>query len=67
MFPPVGDGTGQMIGQMKQSPMMNSSIAAGIVTPIEPRHRPRDLAAAASSSEGATPGYDEITRQVGHT
>src|SRR6516165_6006229 len=64
MFPPVGGGTGPMIGQMKQSPRMNRTITAGTVTPSLPRHQPPDLATAASSAAGATPA---TTRSLGRS
>src|SRR5579871_5870640 len=64
MFPPVGGGTGPMIGQMKHSPRMNRTIAAGTATPSRPRHQPPALATAASSAAGATPA---TTRSLGRS
>ena len=64
MFPPVGDGTGPMIGQMKQSAKMTATIPAGTTTPSEPLQRPATLVAAASSTVGATPA---MTRSLGRS
>ena len=51
-----------MIGQMKQSPKMNATIAAGSVTPRLPHQPPATRAAAVSSARRRDAGYDEITR-----
>ena len=64
MFPPVGDGTGPMIGQTKQSKKMKATITAGTITPSGPRQRPATLVAAASSTVGATPA---MTRSLGRS
>ncbi len=62
MFPPVGDGTGPMIGQTKQSRKMKPTITAGTITPTRPRQRPATLIGGGLVGPRGNARYDEITR-----